>query len=943
MVKKKDKLIIIDGNALIHRSFHALPPTMKTKSGEQTNAVYGYTSVLIKALREFKPKFVALTLDKKGPTFRHEEYKEYKATRVKAPQELYDQFDRVRQVTEAFGIPIFELSGFEADDLIGTIAHSVDGTVEKIIVTGDMDTMQLVNDHTKVYTMSHGLSDSIIYDREAVMKRYNGLTPEQMIDYKALRGDPSDNIPGIRGIGEKTAIDLLTEFKTVDGIYKQLDSPKIKDRVRELLKEHKEEGVLSKRLATIRTDATIKFDLDEARFGDFDQEKLVKLFSELEFKSLLPRVFELTKTASNKQQTIINKQQEEKGEIAQQNKFERNKKLFKYTLVDDEKKFKKFFGELKKQQAFTFDTETAGFDVFSDRLLGISFSWKKGEAYFVKVESRKSKVESQKVNLFTYNKKEKIEATNDWLERLKPIFESPKIKKAGHNIKFDLGFMCGNGIETQGVEFDTMIAAYLINPGSRQYSLDAVTFSEFGFEKISKDDLLGRGRERITFGEVPLEKLSLYSCEDADFTNRLVGKLAKELKKNKTEKLFREIEMPLVPVLCEMEIAGVKLDVKYLAELAVSTHKKINKLEKKIHELAGTDFNIKSTQQLAEVLFEKLEIPTLGLGKTKTGISTGADELEKLKDQHPIIKLIMEYREFTKLASTYIDSLPKQVNKKTGRLHTSFNQTIAATGRLSSIEPNLQNIPVRTEFGREIRSAFIADRGYKLVSLDYSQIELRLAAHFSADKKMIETFKKGEDIHRATAAAINEVKLEDVTSEMRREAKATNFGILYGQGPHGLSATADIPYMRAKEFIDHYFESFKGVKKYIEATIEEAKEKGFVETLYGRRRYLPEINSSVMQVRKAAERMAVNTPLQGTAADLIKVAMIEIAKVIKDKYNKDEVRMILQVHDELLFEIKDNLAEKAAQEFKNIMEQGIKLKVPVVVDIKMGKNWGELN
>jgi DNA polymerase-1 len=391
-----------------------------------------------------------------------------------------------------------------------------------------------------------------------------------------------------------------------------------------------------------------------------------------------------------------------------------------------------------------------------------------------------------------------------------------------------------------------------------------------------------------------------------------------------------------------MEIDGVKLDVKYLAELAESTHKKINKLEKKIHELAGMDFNIKSTQQLAEVLFEKLELSTAGIGKTKTGISTGADELEKLKDQHPIIKLIMEYREFTKLASTYIDSLPKQVNKKTGRLHTSFNQTIAATGRLSSIEPNLQNIPVRTEFGREIRSAFVADRGYKLVSLDYSQIELRLAAHFSGDKKMIETFKKGEDIHRATAAAINEVKLEDVTSEMRREAKATNFGILYGQGPHGLSATADIPYMKAKEFIDHYFEVYKGVKKYIEETIEEAKKKGFVETLYGRRRYLPEINSSVMQIRKAAERMAVNTPLQGTAADLIKVAMIEIAKVIKDKYNKDEVKMILQVHDELLFEIKDGLAEKAAKEFKDIMEQGIKLKVPVEVDIKIGRNWGEM-
>ena len=502
--------------------------------------------------------------------------------------------------------------------------------------------------------------------------------------------------------------------------------------------------------------------------------------------------------------------------------------------------------------------------------------------------------------------------------------------------------MKANGIETAGVGFDTMIASYLLNPGSRAHSLDAATFSEFGFEKISKDDLLGRGRDKITFAEVPIEKLSLYSCEDADFTNRLVAKLAKELKKEKTEKLFKEIEMPLVSVLTEMEMEGVKLDVKYLAELAESTHKKINKLEKKIYELAGMEFNINSTQQLAEVLFEKLELSTAGIGKTKTGISTGADELEKLKDHHPIIKLIKEYREFAKLASTYIDALPRLVNKKTGRLHTSFNQTIAATGRLSSSEPNLQNIPIRTEFGREIRLAFVAERGYRLVSLDYSQIELRLAAHFSGDKKMVATFKKGEDIHRATAAAINEVALDEVTPQMRREAKATNFGILYGQGPHGLSATADIPYMRAKEFIDHYFEAYQGVHKYIEETIKEAQTKGYAETLYGRRRYLPEINSEVMQVRKAAERMATNTPLQGTAADLIKVAMIEIAKAIKDKYNKDEVRLLLQVHDELLFEIKDGLAEKAAGEFKQIMEQGIKLKVPVVVDIKTGKNWGEM-
>lgn len=941
MAKAKEKLIIIDGNALIHRSFHALPPTMTTKSGELTNAVYGFTTVLFKAIREFKPDYLVLTLDKKGPTFRHEEYKEYKATRVKAPDELYDQIDRVRQVAEVFNIPIYEEAGFEADDLIGTIARKVDGQIDKIIVTGDLDTLQLVNGHTKVYTMSRGLSDSVTYDDEAVKRRFGGLASEQLIDFKALRGDPSDNIPGVKGIGEKTAIELLTNFKTLDGIYKHLDSPKIRDRVRELLREHKKEAELSRRLATIRTDAKIKLDLEQARFGRFNQEKIVDLFGELEFKSLLPRVYELTKTTHNAQRTTHNKRIL-KEEVEQIDKFERNQKLFKYTLVDDEKKFKKFLSELKKQKDFAFDTETSGFDPFSDRLLGISFSWKPKEAFFVKTQDTRNNNQTNKTNLFNYQNKEITKKNNSWLEQLRPILENPKVKKCGHNIKFDLAFLAANGIEVRGVEFDTMIASYLLNPGSRAHSLDAVTFSEFGFEKISKDDLLGRGRDKITFSEVPTDKLSLYSCEDADFTNRLVGKLDKELKKEHTYKLFKEIEMPLLSVLTGMEMVGVKLDAKYLAELADSAHKKIRKLEKRIHELAGMDFNINSTQQLAEVLYEKLELPTAGIGKTKTGISTGADELEKLKDHHPIINLIKEYRELTKLTSTYIDALPKLVNKKTGRLHTSFNQTIAATGRLSSSDPNLQNIPIRTELGREIRAGFVAERGYRLVSLDYSQIELRLAAHFSGDKKMIATFKRGEDIHVATAAAINEVELDAVTPEMRREAKATNFGILYGQGPHGLAATAGIPYFRAKEFIDHYFEVYKGVKKYIDRTIKEARKYGYAETLYGRRRYLPEINSSVIQVRKAAERMAINTPLQGTAADLIKMAMIKIANTIKDKYNKNEVKMILQVHDELLFEIKDGLAEKLAVVFKELMEQGIKLKVPVVVEIKVGKNWGEM-
>lgn len=912
-----------------------MPPTMATKDGQMVNAVYGFTSVLIKAIRDLKPDYVALTLDKKGPTFRHEEYKEYKATRVKAPDELYSQIPLVKEVAKVFNIKIFEKAGFEADDLIGTIAAHIDHDLEKIIVTGDMDTLQLVDDHTKVYTMSRGLSESVTYDGQAVEERY-GLKPGQMVDYKGLRGDPSDNIPGVKGVGEKTATELLKEFETLDELYKAIDSnskklEKIKPRILELLKQYREDAFLSKRLATIKRDVPIDFDLEKVKFGEFDKAELVKLFSELEFKSLLPRVQELGSSVER-----AGGREEEKRE--QIDKFERNKKLFKYELIDNDKDFEKFLAKLKKQKEFVIDTETTSLDPLTNGLLGISFSWKEGEACYINVKNQKSKVKSN-VDLFNYNKQEEdVLERRDWLEKLSPILEDEKIKKYGHNTKFDLRVLENKGLKVNGIVFDTMIASYLLNPGSRQHNLDAITFTELGFEKISKEDLLGKGREKIDFGEVALEKMYIYSCEDADFTFRLVNKLEKELKANKLEKLFEEIEIPLVYALGQMEDTGILLDNKFLDELRKNVDKKIKKLEAKIKELAGMDFNVNSTQQLREVLFEKLEIPTNLVSKTKTGLSTAADELEKLKDMHPIIPLIQEYRELNKLSTTYINALPELVNKKTGRLHTCYNQTVTATGRLSSTEPNLQNIPIRTELGREIRKAFAADKGYKLVSLDYSQIELRLAAHMSGDERMIEAFQKEEDIHTATAAAINNLELDQVTPELRREAKAVNFGILYGQGSHGLAQAADISYGRAKEFIEEYFKVYKDVKKYVDESIEGAREKGYAETLFGRRRYLPEINSSVVMVRKGAERMAINTPLQGTAADMIKVAMIRVAREI----DWSSVKMLLQVHDELLFEIKEEEVAKATKRIKEIMENVIKLKVSIIVDAKVGDNWGEM-
>jgi len=923
---KKEKLMIIDGNALIHRSFHALPP-LTTKSGEIVNAVYGFTSVLIKALREFKPAYVVLTLDRKEKTFRHERFKDYKATRVKAPDELYAQIPRVKEIARGFNIPIFELAGFEADDLIGTLANKVDGAVEKIIVTGDMDTLQLINDHTRVFTMKRGLTDAMIYDASAVKERY-GLKPDQMIDFKALRGDPADNIPGVKGIGEKTATELLQNFKSLAGVYKNIKSAKIKDRIRGLLEQYKDDAYMSQELATIKRDVKIDFDLKQARFGNFDKEELAKLFKELEFHSLLPRLQTL---GSGGVEASANG-------IATVDKFKRNSELFNYQLVNNEIKFNAFLKKIARQKEFAFDTETGNFNPVSAELLGISFSWQAGEAYYLEINSQKNK---PKRDLFNYQDKKNTATDNLWLKKLKPILENEQIKKYGHNIKFDVEVMASQGIAVRGVAADSMIASYLLDPGSRQHNLDTVTFKHFNHQKITKEDLLGKGKEKISFGQVAVEKLYNYSCEDADFTDRLVAKLLPELKRQKLIKLFQEVEMPLILVLAMMETNGVRINREFLSGMSRQVNKKITLLSKKIHQLAGLNFNINSTQQLREVLFEKLAIPALGIGKNKTGFSTGADELAKLKGLHPIIDLIQEYRELTKLANTYIDALPELINQRTGRLHTSFNQTVTATGRLSSSEPNLQNIPIRTELGREIRRAFIAESGYKLLSLDYSQIELRLAAHLAGDKKMIKAFLHGEDIHTATAAEINQVALDKVTPEMRREAKAVNFGILYGQGPHGLAQGADIPYARAKEFIEKYFSAYQGVKKFVDQTIAGARQAGYVETEFHRRRFLPEINSTNLQIRKAAERMAINTPLQGTAADIIKIAMIRVKELIDNEYG-DTVKMLLQVHDELVFEVKNDLVEAAAEEIKKIMEQVIKLKVPIVVEAKQGDSWGEM-
>ncbi len=936
---KKQKLIIIDSNALIHRAFHALPP-LTNKKGELINAVYGFTMILIKVIKDIGPDYIVATFDRKEKTFRHTEYKDYKATRVKQPDELYAQIPIVKQVLEAFDIPIFEKSGYEADDLIGTITHlkSVDNPqIESIIVTGDQDALQLVDDNTKILSPHKGMGETIFYDEIGVKEKYEGLIPNQLIDYKALRGDPSDNIPGVKGIGHKGAINLLSEFKTLDEIYKNINSKKIKDRTRELLIEYKTNAFLSQKLATIIINVEIDFDLKKCEFSSLNKNKIAKLFQELNFKRLMGQLATLK---SNKIQVIGGQtglfDEQENPDVKSVSRHSPKAKLGQnYQLVDNNAKIKKFISELKQQLKFCFDTETTSVDAFSAKLLGISFCWQKNEAFYLPT------------NAIGSSKKD-----------IEQIFADETVKKIGHNLKYDIEVLENYFNENKmgsrssfkklkrddifsvkGGYFDTMIASYILNPGHRQHSLDNLAFVELGYEMQPIEELIGSGRDQITMAEVPTEKVSWYSGEDADITWQLYNILDAELKKQDMHGLFAQIDMPLVEILGRVETAGVKIDKKFLDALSVELDAKIKKLETKIYKLAGQEFNVASPLQLKEILFDKMKISTAGLGKTKTGVSTAAGQLDKLKGEHKIIDFILEFRELSKLKNTYSDALPKLINTKDGRVHTSFNQTVTATGRLSSSNPNLQNIPIRTTIGQEIRKAFIAEPGFKILKADYSQIELRIAASLANDKAMLKAFDNKEDIHTQTAAVIRGIKADEVTPDLRRQAKEVNFGVLYGMGAWGLAQRTGLAREEASKFIEKYFATYKDLKKYIDETIKVARDKGYVETFYGRRRYLPEINSGIQLVRAGAERMATNMPIQGTAADILKLAMIDIDHKLPEISSKS--KMILQVHDELVFEVPKADIEKVATFVREAMNKVYKLRAPIETEICVGDNWGE--
>ncbi len=891
---KRKRLFLIDGSALAYRSYFAFirNPLINSK-GENTSAVFGFTNSILKILREEEPDYIAVVFDTKAPTFRHEIFKEYKSTRAKMPQEMSDQLPRIREVAEGMNLPILEVEGFEADDLMGTLARKAkkDG-LEVVLVTGDKDFLQLVNENVKVLNPRRGGEESEVLDIKGVEEKL-GVPPKKVVELLALMGDPSDNVPGIPGIGEKTALELIKKFGSLENVLRNADKVRRKN-VQKGLKEHADLARLSKRLVTIDTNVPFEFKLSDLQRKDFDLPRLKELFKELEFTKFLQEISSLQKSDK------VN-----------------------YGIIRSEGELTELIDKLRKAGEFALDTETTDVNPMDAELVGISFSCKEKEAYYIPVGHVDLK-KNLDLTLVT--------------ERLKDLLEDECIKKVGHNLKYDLEVLRRYDINLKGIYFDTMVASYLLNPSFRQHNLTYLALEHLDHKMIPISDLIGSGKKQKSFAEVPLNDACNYSCEDVDFTIRLKEIFGSKLSLLSLEKLFFEVELPLIEVLAEMEMTGVSIDRAHLKTLSKQVEKQLRDLTLHIYDLAGRKFNINSPQQLSQVLFEDLKLPSVRKTAKKTGLSTDIGVLETLAKQHPLPQLLLEYRQLSKLKSTYIDALPKLVNRRTGRIHTSFNQTVTATGRLSSSDPNLQNIPIRTDLGKQIRKAFIPrDKNFLMLSADYSQVELRILAHFSGDHTLINSFRRGEDIHNRTASEVFGVRIDQVTPEQRDIAKTTNFSIIYGVSAYGLSQQTNMTPQEAAMFIDVYFKRYPKVKEYIEQMIQLAQKQGFVTTLLGRRRYIPEINSSNRQKREFAERTAINTPIQGSAADLIKVVMIDIAKHLKNKRSK----MILQVHDELVFEVHKDELDFVKEMVKDKMENTIQLKVPIKVDINVGENWLE--
>lgn len=940
--KQAHKLFLLDAMALIYRAHFAFSKNPRINSkGLNTGVMLGFTNTLVEVLDKEKPTHIGVAFDTKAPTFRHVQYEAYKANRLEQPEDITVSIPWVKEIVNAFRIPILELDGFEADDIIGTLAKKAEKEQFTVyMMTPDKDYGQIVDDHIFLYKPAFMGNGVDVMGPKQVCEKWDIDHVDKVRDMLGLMGDAVDNIPGIPGIGQKTAVKLLKDFGTVEGLIANVD--KLKGKQRENVENFAQQGILSKELATIKIDVPVDFVEEELIYEGIDEEKLRAIFTELEFRTLAARIFKEPSAkkanlsapaqmdlfgapAPESSPLISITEQGEEGEILEVGPPQVLDTIWSnvhnYHKIKGTAEVAELVEYLLLQKEICFDTETTALDAMQAELVGLSFSYVPGEAYYIPVSENQTE-------------------TQEILELLRPVFENEAITKIGQNVKYDMLVLKNYGIEVKGVLYDTMLAHYLIEPEGK-HSMDWLAQQYLNYMPVSITELIGKkGKNQGNMRDVDEDEVTSYASEDADITMRLKEKFDPILKANGLEELFDQVENPLIRVLTEMEFEGVRIDTESLAELSILLEKESQEIEKKVYELAGVRFNLASPKQLGDVLFEKLKLDPKAK-KTKTGqYATGEEILSKMANEHPIAEAILDYRQMVKLKSTYVDALPTMINPKTGRIHTTYNQFVAATGRLSSINPNLQNIPIRTARGREIRKAFVPrDENHVLLSADYSQIELRLMAAFSQDESMLEAFKNGRDIHATTAAKIFKVPLEEVTSDMRRKAKTANFGIIYGISPFGLAQRLSIPRGEAKEIIDAYFEEFPAVKEYMDGAIEKARKDEYVETILGRRRYLRDINSRNMTMRNFAERNAINAPLQGSAADLIKVAMIHVYEWMKKENLKS--KMILQVHDELVFDAHKDEVELLKKNIPGLMSNAIKLAVPIEVEVGVGTDWLE--
>ncbi len=911
---QKPRLLLIDGNNLVHRAFHALPPLTVRRTGELVNAVYGFSSMLLKVLADQKPTHYAVAFDKKGPTFRHDMFDDYKANRPRTPDELIGQLARTRQLVADFNMPIFELDGFEADDMLGTLSHQAAAReIETVILTGDADAMQLVGDCVSVlYPRTMG--EAVLFNADAVKEKYL-VPPELIADLKALKGDPSDNIPGVKGIGEKTAAKLILQFGGIEEIYNHIGEV-TPPRIQDLLRADEMMARKSKVLATIDVRAPVTLNLEACRVSNMDRDKVVGLFRDLEFFKLidrLPQVSEQPATRGPVQGSLIGMvpQAPEKRPLQNMN----------YIIVSTPEALDSLARRLEGSASFAFDLVAGAGNPMNAQLVGISISPSEGEAYYIPLTHGGLDAGPQL----------SVDAV---IHALSVVFENRKIEKYTHNANFNTSLLYEYGINATPVSFDTMLAAHLL--GEQSLELRSLALGRMGMELPAL--LTGTGVKAVQVAHLSVQGVADYACASADSIGRLFKVLASELESQGLWALFEDLEIPLVPILVGMQRNGVLLDNRILEDMSSRLGDRLKALESEIYKCAGHQFNINSPKQLGNVLFEELNIPTEQ--KKKGAWSTEASVLETLRNAYPMVEFVLEYRQLTKLKSTYIDALPGLVNPRTGRVHTSFNQMRTATGRLSSSDPNLQNIPVRGDLGREIRGAFVSAPGSILLSGDYSQIDLRALAHLSQDPMLMHTFEKGEDIHTATASQLFGVEAKLVTPDMRRFAKTVNFGVIYGMSGYGLEQATEFSREEARGFIKAYFEKYAGVQGYFDSTKDQARRLGYVQTILGRRRYIPDINSSNRVVREAAERMAINMPVQGTSADIIKVAMINLDKEMDSRRLLS--KLILQVHDELIFEVPESEIPVMKEIVRKLMASAIQLSVPVRVDLKTGHAWGQM-